>query len=189
MLTTALLTLNSQLSQGLEFVDQLMNADSYEAKEPLLSSAFGKGYASFPQAAEPLSRAIRDDDKMVEEYTQEELLPVASAQGHGDLERGPYEAWFAAHRGIPAVASVMPKEHAWFRERAYVLWDWDRVQSAELLAVIGAGPPEEAIIGGFGEEYDMMQESFDERSKLWQKCCSGYWHGGEGARGEESPDD
>ena len=156
-----------------------MNTDSYKAQERLLSSAFCKGSAPFPQAAEPLSRTICDGDKLVKECTEEELLPMTSTRGRGDLDRGPYEAWFAAHLEVPAVASVMHEEHAWFRERAYVLWDWNRMQSVELLAVIGAGPPTEAMFGGFDlEEFNKMEESFRERSKLWQEGCSGYWHGG-----------
>ncbi|KAH6856899.1 hypothetical protein B0I37DRAFT_86259 [Chaetomium sp. MPI-CAGE-AT-0009] len=170
------------LSQGLEFVDKVMNANSYEAKEDLLSSAFSKGSVSFPQVAALLTWGFSDDEKPVEEYTQEELLPAASARDRSDLDRGPYEAWFAAHLGKPPLASVMLDENAWLRERAYVLWDWDRMQSVDLLAVVGTGQPEEVVIGGRfpEEEYEMMFESFKERSKLWLDGHVGYWDGGGG---------
>jgi hypothetical protein len=162
-----------------------MKANSYEAKQALLSSAFNKGSASFPQAAASLSEASGDGDKPVEEYTQEELLPAASARDRYDLDRGPYEAWLAAHLGNPPLESVMLEVYAWFRERAYVLWDWDRMQSVDLLAVVKAGPPNEIIRRPFPEaEYQMMMKSFEERSKLWQKGQVGYWEGG-GKTGSE----
>ncbi|KAK3295314.1 uncharacterized protein B0H64DRAFT_144204 [Chaetomium fimeti] len=178
-----------QLSQGLEFIDKLMNADSYEAKRSLLSSTFAKASASFPLAADWLTETDGDWDESVGDYDQEELLPAASAWVGSNLDRGPYEAWRAAHLGMPPVVSVMLDNNAWLRERAYVLWDWGRMQRIDLLAVIKAGPSKDPSSSWDGEEYDMMLKSFEERSKLWRQGMTGYWNGGEDAAKEGKPDE
>jgi hypothetical protein len=53
-------------------------------------------------------------------------------------------------------------------ESAGTLWGWDRMQRVDLLVLVEAGPPRVAIFGWFVlEEFSMIQESFDERSKVW----------------------
>lgn len=70
-----------------------------------------------------------------------------------------------------------------FRERAYVLWDKDRLQQYNLLELFaGALPKSELELEDSEAEHDIMIKSFDERSKIWQKAGRGYWSQGDETR-------
>jgi hypothetical protein len=167
------------LSQGIEFCHQVTNAGSYGAKRALLSTVFGSGSANLPQALDAVAEAFEDNDKFIENYTEEELRSSVPHRDDSDLDKGPYEAWRAAHAGLPMALSLMFDDNAWLRQRGYVFWDWDRMQSIDLLGVIASPPPEALNSRDITEQdWKTMQESFLERSKVWQSGGSGYWSGG-----------
>lgn len=174
-----MLTSTIQLSQGIEFCHRVTNADSYEAKRALLSTVFGSGAVNLPEALEAVPEGFSDNDTFIEDYTEEDLWSSVPHRDDSDLDKGPYEAWRAAHAGFAMAVCLMFEDNAWLRERGYVFWDWDRMQSIDLLGVIRSPPPEALNSHDITEQdWKTMRESFIERSKVWQSGGSGYWGGG-----------
>ena len=50
-----------------------------------------------------------------------------------DTDLGPYEAWGTENVGFGMYESFIPEIKVWLRERAYVLWDSDRVRKMGVL--------------------------------------------------------
>lgn len=67
----------------------------------------------------------------------------------------------------------MFSETAGLRERAYVLWEMERMERHMMLKVLEGVPetPNQAYSDG---KFDDMQQSFEQRSKIWQKGGLGY---------------
>lgn len=72
------------------------------------------------------------------------LLPYAE----DGTDRGPYESWRNIHADLTSETALMNHDDKWLHERAYVLWDRDRVQKQ--------------FNGGFGEDPG-FREPFSER--------------------------
>ncbi len=165
-----------QLFHGLEFVYNLTIADTYDAKHKMLNATSGPSdnETSLPQALQEVISDDGNDDRKLAEYSDAELHAIAqdrSGQAEDDTDQGPYEAWREANADYWLSDSCMSSDAAWLRERAYVFWDEDRLRNHQ---------------DGFGEdpgdrrdctkaEHEDMLESFDERSKVWQKGGKGYW--------------
>ncbi|KAK1775415.1 hypothetical protein QBC45DRAFT_422270 [Copromyces sp. CBS 386.78] len=168
------------LSRGVEFVYSLTVADSYDAKKSLLESSVDSmpGRISLPEA---LGQLYDADGQMIEEYSEEQLRSMAprhSDQTEEDTDCGPYQAWRNANEGLSLEESIMMAHNSWLRERAYVFWDAHRV--SKLQDGFGEDPGYQAAFTE--QEYNEMLESFDERSKIWQKGGTGYWSRGDTSR-------
>ena len=50
-----------------------------------------------------------------------------------DTDLGPYRAWGTENVGFGMYESFIPEIKVWLRERAYVLWDSDRVRKMGVL--------------------------------------------------------
>ncbi|KAI5863973.1 hypothetical protein GGS23DRAFT_596457 [Durotheca rogersii] len=168
------------LSQGIGFIYRLINENSYETKKALLKSTFGAGSADLYEALCTPSEEGLDDVIPLAEYTDEALTTLFPVLDSQDTDKGPFEAWRVAFNVWPRCAWVMLVNSFGLRKRAYVFWDWDRLERYGMLE-LSDNVPEGSELQYTGEEYDAMYESFKERSNIWQKGGSGYW-----SRGDES---
>ena len=171
-----LITPRLQLSHGVEFVYNLTVADTYDAKHRMLNATSGPSESdtSLPEALKELLYDDENDGRKLAEYSDAELHAMAkrcNGQAEDDADRGPFEAWREANADHWLEDSCMRIDVDWLRERAYVFWDENRPRNHQ---------------DGFGEdpgdrrdytkaEHEDMLESFDERSKVWQKGGKGYW--------------
>ncbi|KAH0424227.1 hypothetical protein CcaCcLH18_11663 [Colletotrichum camelliae] len=161
---------------GVEFIYQLSNEESYDGKRDMLTEHPDIGVANFPGALANVLEAYQSANAFVgpeEERLNENVSRVTDE----DPDEGPFNSWYAAHEGAPLYAGLMLHEHELLRDCAYVLWDWDRVEEYHLLKAFeklsdSRPSPHE-------KEYDEMNESFHERSLIWQKGGSGYWSKGD----------
>ncbi|KAI1632894.1 hypothetical protein F4809DRAFT_56899 [Biscogniauxia mediterranea] len=166
------------ISQGLGFIHELITESSYENKRSLLKSAFGEGGVSLCNALCMLPDGT--DPRLLDEYTEEEInASFPRVWGKFDDE-GPRIAWHYTHEGLPQGAWVMFDDNAGLRERAYVFWDSARLQRYNLLESFNDVPGDSSHMYTF-ENLDEMEESFNERSEIWQKGGQGYW-----SKGDES---
>ncbi|KAK1958615.1 hypothetical protein LY78DRAFT_674291 [Colletotrichum sublineola] len=162
-------------------IDYLTNGDDNHYRQLWLS--FDTGDVNLPLA---LFEALEDRDDIAnvwyEDDVEEKLhLVMPEHKNEEDVDRGPYEAWYPAHKGLPIACSFMDLDNDWLRKRAYVLWDWDRIERHHLLEIF-QGHPVNPRLEYTQEEWQEMQESFNERSLIWQKGGSGYWSKGDTSR-------
>lgn len=127
-------------------------------------------YDSFPVDREEAT----DSDVPLAEYSHEQLAKLTSALDDGDTDTGPFKAWYAAYSDQPCDCWAMLLDNGGRRERAYVLWDWERVESRGLLRAFEDAPEPEHWSG----DEDAMLRSFEERSKIWQIGGKGFWKEG-----------
>ncbi|KND92089.1 hypothetical protein TOPH_03424, partial [Tolypocladium ophioglossoides CBS 100239] len=165
------------LAQGIGFTYQLMNASSYDVKQALLTSGSDGGRANLPEALAGVFEAD-PEDVILEDYSEEEIQSLVLLGDDTDTDMGPYESWRAAHYDLPRADWLMLSDDAWLRERAYVLWDLERIQTHHLLELFGGSPQSPGPVY-HDEDLEEMQESFDERSNIWQRGGSGYWSKGD----------
>ncbi|KAI1194216.1 hypothetical protein F5X97DRAFT_311726 [Nemania serpens] len=170
------------LSQGVDFIYQLMTANSYEVKRSLLASAFDSGFANLPECLEAVLDTYSNQTlNAAEECSKDQLQSLISSGDYDDTDNGPFEAWYAGHASLPAGAWAMIDDNDWLRRRAYVFWDWDRIQSNDLLPVFES-VSDQPSSDYTSHHFEEMQESFNERSKIWQMGGSGYWSKGDTSR-------
>jgi hypothetical protein len=169
------------MSLGVCFLDRLKNENSYEAKKALLDSVVSAGSASLYYGLIGSPREDSTSDALLEEYTEENIKDLVRHQDLLDTNNGPYSAWFSAHRDVPRSFWVMFDNNAGLRECAYVLWDIDRIERYNLLKLFENVPVDPSHLYTDGE-FEEMQESFEERSIIWQKGGSGYWSKGDTSR-------
>lgn len=121
---------------------------------------------------------MEEDDVLLQEYSMERLESLTPQANLVDPDPGPFEAWFAAHEESFRAGWVLFGGHDGLRERAYVLWDSDRLHREGLLEAF-------QNIGEFStrqhtdEEQDAMVYSWEERSSIWRKGGSGFWYEGD----------
>lgn len=178
----AFLTCELQLSQGIEFIYKLTIVE-YDAKLAMLEDTFGSG--EYPDGF-PLSTLMSwrsacmpavSGTQFVLEFSEEE--PYSSASHHsdrldGNSDRAPYEAWCSVAQTYPWLdGSVMDHKNFWLRERAYVLWDGERMQKQA--GGFGEDPKYETSFGYTKQDYKDMYDSFEERSRIWLRGAAGYW--------------
>ncbi|KDN60283.1 hypothetical protein CSUB01_09768 [Colletotrichum sublineola] len=182
-LLLAVVRMTRKLSQGINFLHRLICEISWDKKRELLKLSFDTGDVNLPLA---LFEALEDRDDIAnvwyEDDVEEKLhLVMPEHKNEEDVDRGPYEAWYPAHKGLPIACSFMDLDNDWLRKRAYVLWDWDRIERHHLLEIF-QGHPVNPRLEYTQEEWQEMQESFNERSLIWQKGGSGYWSKGDTSR-------
>jgi hypothetical protein len=99
----------------------------------------------------------------------------------GDSDRGPYEAWhYGQMNHALRPGSIMASDTFWLRERAYVLWDGERMKKQT--GEFGESPPYAGLYGYGIRDYDEMYDSFRERTKIWREGGTGYWSKGDTSR-------
>lgn len=110
------------------------------------------------------------------DFLPEELLKkLFSKQDPDDANRGPYEAWWPSHRCNSRYDMVLCPDQDALRERAYVLWDMERLEQYNLLEIFAKlddQPRPEPDENARAE----MERSWDARSKIWQKSGRGLWY-------------
>ncbi|XDG07853.1 hypothetical protein ABKA04_007468 [Annulohypoxylon sp. FPYF3050] len=164
------------LSQGVGFVHRLTSKGSYDGRKALLKSAFGAGEVDLYDALMSPPETDLNNDAPLERYTDEDLaalFPPTESQDQ-DLDKGSFEAWRVIFNPFPRIAWVMLADNSGLRERAYVFWDSVRLEIYDLLQLF-ENTQEDSELQRAYDHIDEMYESFEERSKIWQKGGSGYW--------------
>lgn len=130
---------------------------------------------------------LQDGDSFIS--TKEEVLSRVLCEEDKDYDLGPRESWIAANLGMSesdfessgGFVSLLWDGSDWLRGRAYLFWDWDRVQRHQFLdlwqtaRVMRHDTP-------CPEDTKEMEESFAERSKIWHEGGRGYWSKGDTSR-------
>lgn len=147
-------------------------------------SSNSTGWANLPGALANALDAFSDEEVVLEDHTREQIVSGLPCHSSGaGIDEGPYEAWYAAHKHLPKGAWFMLDHNGWLRDRAYVFWDWDRIKKHHLLEIFQSDSDQgDQRHIPTSEEFEEMQESFDERSKIWQKGGKGYWSKGDSSR-------
>ncbi|KAK4032065.1 hypothetical protein C8A01DRAFT_20816, partial [Parachaetomium inaequale] len=112
-----------QLAQGVEFVSKLTNAPSCQDKQNILNDG---RHASFLDKADLHLPGI-----LYAVYFEacDSVAPDRYGQPNDeDTDLGPYEAWRTENVGWGVPESFISELKTWLRNRAYVLWDSDRVR-------------------------------------------------------------
>ncbi|KAI1456017.1 hypothetical protein F4805DRAFT_433580 [Annulohypoxylon moriforme] len=164
------------LSQGVDFIHKLMSESSYEGKKTLLKSAFLAGRVDLYDALMSPSETDLNDDAPLEDYADEDLAALfpPTESPDQDTDKGPFEAWRVVFNPLPRIAWVMLTNNSGLRERAYVFWDLNRIETYGMLNLF-ENVPEDSELQRAYDNFEEMSESFEERSKIWQKGGSGYW--------------
>ncbi|KAI0884705.1 uncharacterized protein GGS22DRAFT_164140 [Annulohypoxylon maeteangense] len=153
-----------------------MTESSYDGKKALLKSAFVAGKVDLYDALMSPPETDLDDDTPLSGYADKDLaalFPPAESRDQ-DTDKGPFEAWRVAFNPWPRSAWVMLTNNSGLRERAYVFWDLDRIETYGMLTLFENAPEDSELQCAY-DDIDEMHESFEERSKIWQKGGSGYW--------------
>lgn len=167
-----------KISQGIQFVHRFANEPSYDARKEIIEAAFSSPMTDLYDTMVNLFRDDHGDQVPLAECTDEELARLLPAPCDRDTDKGPYEAWRVAFGYMHGTQWVMMTDHAWLRERAYVLWDMRRLEEYGMLEVIENAPEDSALIEA-EKDLEDMQESFVERSRIWNKGGRGYWSKGD----------
>ena len=142
----------------------------------------GKGSDTIPWdqlCLETNDHASQDDGARLQELpTEESERFVRRPHAQDDLDSGPEEVWRQQHYDLPRTAFVMFAENSGYRDRAYVFWDKTRLERCGVLGRPHEIPAREEV-SVRGEEWEMMERSWHERSKVWQKGGSAYWRDGD----------
>lgn len=86
---------------------------------------------SFSFIAEPFAEV-----NALGEYAADYVDLMFSHCDHIDTDKGPYELWRIVTAPITRMRVVLLSITVAHRERAYVLWDWDRVNKNHLLLLL-----------------------------------------------------
>lgn len=153
-----------------------MGESSYDGKKVLLKSAFTSGHVDLYDALMSPLKTDFDNDAPLERYTDEDLaalFPPTESQDQ-DLDKGSFEAWRVVFNPFPCMTWIMLVENSGLREWAYVFWDSVRLEIYDLLELFENAQEDSELQRAYDDIHE-MHESFDERSRIWQKGGSGYW--------------
>jgi hypothetical protein len=155
----------------------VVHEDIYDRKKVLLESTYTSSQVPICEA---LTNAV--SDARFGDYIEDDLEALVRRHDVQDTDLGPLAAWRAVH-GAEAYDGIMMADSAGYRERAYVLWDLDRIDRHNMLQVLEKTPENSSHAHEYGSDvFAEMEESFEERSKIWQKGGSGYWRKGDDNR-------
>lgn len=165
------------------FLDELMNAASYDDQRQLLSTIWSHG------ARPHLDSAVREASLneqgqgiLPEDMSESDVEELFRPSHWGDgRDEGPHQAW----KHAPAFYSPGRMTSRGFSgnlwDVAYVFWDLDRTQDLISSGVFGS--LEGTGMGRqWGPRYREMEESWRERSEIWERGGSGYWSPGDTSR-------
>lgn len=155
-----------------------MNEKSYDSKMALLKSIFKNMPLLLHDALVACSVEFDDNgeilDEAFDEISDEEVEALIQRSIQQDTDNGPASAWQSEHRYVSREAWVMTGYNAGLRERAYVLWDNDRLDKYSMLELYRSVPEDPSHMC-HEDEFINMQKSFEERSQIWRKGGRGYW--------------
>ncbi|KAK4097339.1 hypothetical protein N658DRAFT_292882 [Parathielavia hyrcaniae] len=153
-------------------------ADFYSAKHSMLhlmlQAALDSGCKTPFVMPESLDRILED---LYDSFGDTlDVFPHDDPSAEDDPSRDACESWYSAHAEmepeLQPEPSVMSPSARWLCALAYVFWDRDRVQK-QFRGGFGATPDTRTPEDNRG--YQLIQESFDERSAIWRKGGTGYW--------------
>jgi hypothetical protein len=111
--------------------------------------------------------------KTLDEYTEQEIHALTPRIDPQDTDRGPFEAWRLVHGDVPRDCWIAYNPNSGLRERAYLMWDLDRLERHNMLQTFPNVP--EVADRFTDEEYQDMQDSFKVRDDIWEAGGMGYW--------------
>ncbi|TGJ78685.1 hypothetical protein E0Z10_g10076 [Xylaria hypoxylon] len=170
------------ISQGIKFISRVENAKSHDDQQALLKFAFGIGNVPLHDALTKSYDAHIYDDHRLEDYNDEEKRALNPRQDEEDMDEGPFTIWQSCHNRLPRPDWVLCHDHARLRDRAYVLWDSERIREYKMLQFfedLRESPNESEDDLVLFEAFQKMQHSFKERSKIWLDGGRGYWDNGD----------
>lgn len=164
--------LHGQITRGVVFMHAVINAACYDDKLELLQSTFNTVSGNLRQTLWTSFYAYKD---LFPIPNYREAMQAAFPESTG-VDKGPFEAWrlMLDKDNIDMGVYYFMDNEAWLRERGYVFWDWERIVEHNLAKVITELGHE--VDDPFDDqELEDMEESWDERSLVWQKGGRGYW--------------
>ncbi|KAI1107471.1 hypothetical protein F4804DRAFT_297123 [Jackrogersella minutella] len=124
--------LQGWLSQGLEFINQVVGEGSFEKKKTLLETALPPGviliYRLILLAI--IETTLLDGTRALEEYTEDEIeenTPRHALRKY-DVDTGPRVVWCTIHKEEQYIDVDELLSTACLREQGYILWDLSRIQ-------------------------------------------------------------
>ncbi|KAM3064800.1 hypothetical protein ACMFMG_008719 [Clarireedia jacksonii] len=170
------------LSQGIEFIHYLKNKSFDEIRFDLPHSIFGPSVRLYDELNTEYDTNIEDSGLLLHEFSQAEVDSLNPHEDSADTDTGPLEAWHLTHLFRSRYSFVMFPGDDWLRKKAYVLWDSSRLHSglhsSNVLEMLNDSPEERAHDHSRAE-WDAMNHSWTERSRIWQQGGSGYWANGD----------
>lgn len=151
-----------------------MNEKLYDSKKALLKSTFKNESVLLHDALAACAVEFNDNGEILDEISDKEVEALIQRSIQQDTDNGPISAWKSEHRYLPPEAWVMAGYTTGLRERAYVLWDNDRMDKYCMLELYGS-VPEVSSHMCHEDEFSNMQKSFEDRSQIWRKGGRGYW--------------
>ena len=163
------------MSQGLEFISQLADAATYDEKLELLRSKVDAENAFLASALHEANH--EEPDKILAEYEKEELESLhGSGEDDSDFVSGPYDVWSWANQDELPDRFIFAWDKALLRKRGYVMWDRARIAEDNMMdifkKIMSVPPPS---LEPMQDEWDEMQMTFEERSRIWQRGGRGFW--------------
>ncbi|KAK4146194.1 uncharacterized protein C8A04DRAFT_26012 [Dichotomopilus funicola] len=129
-----------QLKRGVQFVEKVAKAPNPKSKRRIL-------WAAIRDNPRPFNLMLELPDLLLDVYFgdqyDEQMCESVAPHHYGqpndeDVDWGPYQTWRDEHIGDSVIDSVfLPNDRA--RERAYVLWDGDRVKEMGGIRAWGNG--------------------------------------------------
>jgi hypothetical protein len=164
------------LSLGLEVIWDVITAESYQDRYQLLES---KGCPSkmdvFLYGALWQVNVWREYQHPAED-PESAHVPRALSR---ELDAGPKQAWLWAHRDPDNRAWIYARPWHYDRQWGYVLWDKSRIEAVGLLESpwTAPGPSADMFIDREEDQQERtrMQNSWDQRAKVWSSGGRGWW--------------
>lgn len=122
-----------------------------------------------------------DDNEQLYQYSAVKREALYKQSDSTDQDSGPQEAWYETHKEESCEYFVMSPAFDRLGQRAYVLWDGQRLQQNGLLELFN-GVEMNSTDQMSEEERAEMFWSWEQRSKIWQKSGSEMWYDGDERR-------
>jgi len=168
------------LSLGLAYLYQTVTAATYDDRYKLISPNLGSDELFLFQG---LKSQGEDDDVLVAEFSIEEEDIYLKRHLAVDKDIGPFQVWRWAYADSTKAFLYFGDGKGKLREFGYVMWDIARLAQQSLFGYHWDRYPGPIVRR---QEYDRlnreMQNSFRERSKVWQRGGRGWWSSGDESR-------
>lgn len=176
------------MSQGLLFINRLIEARDYEEKRSLLEGLWSHRRSNLAACLLDLNEfewGVKSEaltTNPLQQWTPADVkgfVELYSAEAEEDQTSGALDAWWEVHEQEWMAQWILIDFYKWPRRGAYVFWDAARIKadSGALLSRFR----DMVADGDYGredptdEDYVDMQRSSEKRSVVYQKGGSGWW--------------
>ncbi|MCJ1382882.1 hypothetical protein MMC17_005995 [Xylographa soralifera] len=167
------------LSLGLNYLRRLITAETYEERYQLLAPNH-RSDQDFLHEGLIASNHEYEDEVELCEYSSDDERRLIHPPFLEDPDPGPVRAWRWAHEHEARDSFIFANTHRQLRKRGYVMWDLERLYKWDLFRTpwrCGEGTPFDQEQSDL--EFNAMNKSFEERSKIWQRGGTGWWSEGD----------